>query len=195
MANFPTSLDSLANPTGANTLDSPPHATQHTDANDILEALEAKVGIGASTPTTVGHVLTVTGAGATAYQAGGGGGGVEVLGPFSVAWNTPNINTGVSLVALASGTIVLQAWARITTTFTPSKFLRIGAGGSGAISNGDYWNVTQYNAPVQSDDAGAWSDTSGTRNFVAVLDAGHLVGVIQTGTLVGAADLYALITV
>jgi len=69
MPNFPTSLDTLTNPTSGDTLDSPPHATQHTDANDILEAVETKLGTGASVPTTTGHVLTVTGAGATAYQA------------------------------------------------------------------------------------------------------------------------------
>lgn len=52
MANYPTSLDTLTNPSaGQKTNDSSvPHATQHANANDILEALEAKVGITASTP-------------------------------------------------------------------------------------------------------------------------------------------------
>lgn len=92
MPNYPGSLDTLTNPTASNTLDSPAHATQHTDANDIVEALEAKVGTGASIPTTVGHVLTVTGAGATAYQAGGGGGG----GGFIVSASDPGaVGAGV----------------------------------------------------------------------------------------------------
>ena len=50
--NFPTSLDSLTNPTATDTLDSPPHDTQHADANDAIEALQAKVGIDGSTVTT-----------------------------------------------------------------------------------------------------------------------------------------------
>ncbi len=50
--NFPTSLDSLTNPSSGDTLNSPPHATQHADANDAIEALEAKVGINSSAVTT-----------------------------------------------------------------------------------------------------------------------------------------------
>ena len=43
--NFPTSLDVLQNPTATDYLNSPSHSAQHANANDILEALEAKVGI------------------------------------------------------------------------------------------------------------------------------------------------------
>ena len=49
--NFPTSLDTITNPTSGDGLDSPSHAGQHTDANDILEALEAKVGVDSSAVT------------------------------------------------------------------------------------------------------------------------------------------------
>lgn len=41
---FPTSIDVLANPHSAAPLHSPGHAQQHIDANDAIEALEAKVG-------------------------------------------------------------------------------------------------------------------------------------------------------
>jgi len=50
--NFPTSLDSLTNPTSGDSLNSPSHADQHTNANDAIEALEAKVGINSSAVTT-----------------------------------------------------------------------------------------------------------------------------------------------
>ena len=46
---FPTSLDTLTNPTSTNSLASPSHADQHINANDAIEALEAKVGIDGST--------------------------------------------------------------------------------------------------------------------------------------------------
>ena len=49
--NFPTSLDTLTNPTATDTLDSPPHDEQHADANDAIEALPAKVGINSSADT------------------------------------------------------------------------------------------------------------------------------------------------
>jgi hypothetical protein len=44
---FPASLDALANPTAIDPLNSPsvPHAAQHANANDAIEALQNKVGI------------------------------------------------------------------------------------------------------------------------------------------------------
>lgn len=52
MPNFPTSLDSLSNPAADDYLNSPSHAAQHSNVNDIVEALEAKVGIDSSAVTT-----------------------------------------------------------------------------------------------------------------------------------------------
>lgn len=51
---FPTSLDNLTNPTSTDTLDSVtvPHASQHANANDAIEALQAKVGVDNSAVTT-----------------------------------------------------------------------------------------------------------------------------------------------
>lgn len=49
--NFPTNLDSLTNPTGSDTLASVPHADQHANANDAIEAIETKVGIDGSVNT------------------------------------------------------------------------------------------------------------------------------------------------
>jgi hypothetical protein len=53
--NFPTSLDSLTNPVGGvdrQNSATVPHATQHANLNDIVEALEAKVGIDGSAVTS-----------------------------------------------------------------------------------------------------------------------------------------------
>ena len=50
--NFPTTLDTLSNPSGANTLNSPSHASQHGNANDAIEAIQAKVGVDNSAVTT-----------------------------------------------------------------------------------------------------------------------------------------------
>lgn len=56
MINFPTSLDSLSNPVGTdkvnNAVAALKHSTQHSNANDAIEALEAKVGINGSAVTT-----------------------------------------------------------------------------------------------------------------------------------------------
>lgn len=65
--NYPTSLDSFTNPTGSDFLNSPNHVQQHSDANDAIEALEAKLGIGASTPAS-NKLLRGTGAGSSAWD-------------------------------------------------------------------------------------------------------------------------------
>ena len=49
---FPSGLDSFTNPTAVDTLDSPPHDTQHADANDAIEALQSKVGVDSSAVAT-----------------------------------------------------------------------------------------------------------------------------------------------
>lgn len=67
MANFPTSLDSFTNPTTNDFLNSPNHVDQHSQINDAVEALEAKLGISASTPTS-GKLLRGTGAGTSEWD-------------------------------------------------------------------------------------------------------------------------------
>ncbi len=56
MINFPTSLDVLTNPVGTdkvnNAVAALKHSTQHSNSNDAIEALEAKVGINGSAVTT-----------------------------------------------------------------------------------------------------------------------------------------------
>ena len=49
---FPASLDTLTNPTSGDSLNSPSHSGQHADANDAIEALQAKVGVDSSAVTT-----------------------------------------------------------------------------------------------------------------------------------------------
>ena len=52
--NYPTSLDNFTNPQPSDALDSvaAPHATQHSDLNDAVEALQAKVGADSSAVTS-----------------------------------------------------------------------------------------------------------------------------------------------
>jgi hypothetical protein len=57
VANYPTSLDAITNPNPSTGLAALSHAGQHTLINDIIEAIEAKLGIGASTPGGTAGVL------------------------------------------------------------------------------------------------------------------------------------------
>lgn len=50
--NFPTSLDDFTNPTSNQSLAQAGHASLHSNLNDAIEAVEAKVGVDASTVTT-----------------------------------------------------------------------------------------------------------------------------------------------
>jgi hypothetical protein len=52
--NFPISIDSLSNPASGDALNNvtTPHATQHANLNDAVEALETKVGANSSAVTT-----------------------------------------------------------------------------------------------------------------------------------------------
>lgn len=49
---FPNNLDTFTNPTGTDEVAVVSHAGQHADANDAIEALEAKVGVDNSAVTT-----------------------------------------------------------------------------------------------------------------------------------------------
>jgi hypothetical protein len=53
---YPTSLDTFTNPTATSLLTSPSHSGLHSDINDAVEALEAKVAVG----NTVLGVYTTT---------------------------------------------------------------------------------------------------------------------------------------
>lgn len=52
MINFPSSLDSLTNPVATDKVADVDHASQHSNLNDAVEAIEAKVGADGSAVTT-----------------------------------------------------------------------------------------------------------------------------------------------
>lgn len=55
--NYPTSLDTFTNPSAGDSLNSPSHSAQHADINDAMEAVQAKLGVGAG---TIGSWTTFT---------------------------------------------------------------------------------------------------------------------------------------
>jgi hypothetical protein len=67
---FPSNIDTFTNPTTSNTLDSPSHSGQHSDLNDAVEAVETKLGVGASPAgsATSGQVLMAQTAGTTTWS-------------------------------------------------------------------------------------------------------------------------------
>lgn len=89
---FPTSLDALTNPTSSDSLNTPGvlHADEHADANDAIEALEAKVGVnGSAVSTSLDYwkthgpfAPTATGATAATRYVGGTASGAPGSGTF-----------------------------------------------------------------------------------------------------------------
>jgi hypothetical protein len=117
--NFPTSLDSLTNPTGTDPLSSPSHSAQHANANDAIEAIEAKVGIAASTPTS-GKVLKGSGTGSSTWDDVGTLVAPVIIGPILTPttldantnnWQPANMATAFILRTFASTPINLTGLA------------------------------------------------------------------------------------
>jgi hypothetical protein len=103
--NFPTSLDALTNPTSGNTLASPDHAGQHSDANDAIEALQAKVGVnGSAVATSIDNILTTK---------------ANIASPtFTGTVGIPMPKFGYSTTATAAGTTTLTASSNYQQFFT-----------------------------------------------------------------------------
>jgi hypothetical protein len=111
--NFPTSLDTFTNPNSGNTLDSPSHSIQHSDINDAVEAIEAKIGIGSSTAgsATAGYALVNTSGGTTAYS---------LLGVTGLSSGTAVANT--VLTANGSGAATFAPTAQGLTLLNTTSF-------------------------------------------------------------------------
>lgn len=121
---YPTGLDSFANPTSTSTLDSPSHSGQHTDINDAVEAIEVKLGIGASPAgsASVGQMLTILGGGSATWSTLSSISNATITNALMVA-----PEESISIVASASsGTVNLDfssagvtfATANATANFT-----------------------------------------------------------------------------
>ncbi len=144
---FPTSLDTLTNPTGSNTLNSPSHAGQHADANDAIEALQAKVGVnGSAVTTSLDYKVT--------YPQ-------EVI-VVAISDETTAITTGTAVVTFRMPfamtlTAVRASLSTASTSGTPT--FDINEGGSTILSTkitidaNEKTSVTAATAPVISDTA------------------------------------------
>lgn len=195
MANYPTSLDAFTNPTSVDSLSAPSHSDQHANANDAIEALEAKVGIGTSTAgsATAGHVLVASSGGTTSWTTvgasaisttGGSAGQYLSAGTAGVAqWadvtaagltlvKTQTIGTAVSSVAVTSA---------FSATYENYKIVISGGAASGTInlrlqlgsSTASYRNITIY---------GSLNTASGTPTSEGSTNAAYFQYVGSAGT-------------
>ena len=127
MTDFPTDLDSLSNPTGTDYQNSPAHATQHINANDAIEALEAKVGKDSSAVTT-SHDYKLSSVTSTAKTVATTG--TQTVAGVKTFSSAPVFSAGVQIaddqdIAFASGAKIERVAGNLVLTPETSKLVKI----------------------------------------------------------------------
>lgn len=204
MVNFPASLDSLSNP-GATTKRNDPGFELHSvisTLNDIAEAVETKLGTGASTPTTADDVLYVSGTGATAYgkkgmvklgeASGTGASGVITFSSIPATYRELQLSIYGRGTAAAAGVGVLMTLNGNTTAADYDyEFLQaIGASAAAGESLGANAYITCGSVPAASSTANLHSVTkitipeyANTGGWKAVLVLAAGLATLTTGNL------------
>lgn len=113
--NFPSSLDVFTNPTSTSSMSGAlSHAGQHSDVNDAVEALQAKVGADSSAVTSSHDYKIADHASRITTLEGASGG--KLLQVVTATYSTEEANTSTTFVATS-----LEA--SITPSSTDSKIL------------------------------------------------------------------------
>lgn len=184
---YPTTLDTLNNPTGTDPVNSPSHATQHADANDAIEALEAKVGVNSSAVTTShdyklsgvtgsDKAVSLTGSEVltnktlTAPKIANGGFIADANGNEQVIFTTTA--SAVNEVAITNATTGTTG-PLIAASGETNVDLRVSGKGTGKVHNisSTYGNITTYSPSV----AGTATLTLNTSNIHTInMPAGNI---------------------
>lgn len=169
---YPTSLDTFTNPSPTDRTNSPSHATQHANANDAIEALQAKVGINNSAVNT-SHDFKLSGVSDGDYAASLTG--TEVLTNKTLTsplmtlltatsadfFNYINVTgtttlTGITSINASSDTLSVDVGSDATGDIyyrnASGSFVRLGLGTNGQflqVSGGlPSWQTSQASAPT-----------------------------------------------
>jgi len=180
MANYPTALPSISNPSGTDNLSSPAHATIHGSVNDEVTAVATKIGTGASTPTD-GKYLKGNGTGTSAWtdltirRAYG----------FYIA-GTPSVANDLSWnprVVYAQTAVRISAHCKTAPT--------------GANFIARVYNITQAKEVASITITAAGTDATSETITNASLTAGDVlrVDVTQVGSTIGGADISVILDV
>lgn len=199
-SNFPATLDALTNPspTTPTTDATTPHASQHANINDIIEAIEAKLGIGTGGPPASASVLRRTGTGVSGWgqvQAGDivpesilgatAGPGVGRIGLQTVYGGQAGANANITPNTLVGGDLVADT---ITT--------RELADGSVQTANIANLNIgTQHIADAQITTAKIAAGATATTQTSAGSTADPSTGATSAPAAPGIAQMLLSVTV
>jgi len=173
MITYPTTLDSLPNPTSTDLMENATlalgHDQQHSNANDAIEALEAKVGINSSAVTT-SHDYKLSGV--TGSDKAVSKTGTETLTNKTIT--SPQINFGSD----ANGDMIYRNASGVTTRLPAGSALQVlnidsGTGLPAWVSNPAASTADYSTAGVATIDSGVRFyavDTSGSSTvYVATM--------------------------
>ena len=137
---YPTSLDAFTNPTSSDLLTSPSHSQQHSDINDAVEALEAKVAIG---NTVLGTYTSYT----PTYPSG------LTVGNATVSAQYARVNNFVhywgrvlwgSTTSMNTSGLIISLPITADTTFSTGAVNTIGTGGYKNNTSGNLFFLTPF---------------------------------------------------
>ena len=154
--NFPTSLDSFTNPSSSSTLDSPSHAAQHSNVNDAVEALQAKVGVDGSAVTgSLDYKVANQGLTLVKSQALLGAASVTVTDAFSSTFDNYRITVNADTNGNGIG-YELQLGSATTGYYWAGLYIGISSGPTRfSSSNGPAFNMgvsgSSYNTMAIAD--------------------------------------------
>lgn len=176
---YPSSLDNFVNPGATDSVATVSHSAQHSNANDAIEALEAKVGITSSTAMS-GSVLTGNGSGSSIWSTYA----------TTTAWSAITAST-TNLTAFGSTTLQDFTYKNATGTSATTTRLAI-TGLSGQIpyanSSGSILPVTigtglSFSGGTLSTAASASSQVASTTRYATGSIAATTTGMLSGQTI------------
>ena len=138
-SSFPSSLDAFTNPSSTDAMDSVsvPHATQHADLNDAVEALEAKVGADSSAVTS-SHDYKIA-----QLEAGATGGKILQI------VSTTKTDTFSASIGAGADTAITGLSATITPTSATSNILVMFQAAGARANDLPYFFVRLYRGATE----------------------------------------------
>jgi hypothetical protein len=133
--NYPGALDTLTNPASTDRLTSPSHASQHANANDAIEAIQATLGTNpqGSESTVSARIAAIEGAGSVTI-------GALTLSVSSIS-GTPSAKSSASVAVGANGCAVSVALSAALSgtggdAYAVTASLRLVDGGGALVQAG-----------------------------------------------------------